>query len=252
MNRSLFLLLICFLAGIAGVGTSAQARGDSLRVMTYNVRNCLGPEGDSHDYRAVADAIMRGRADFIAVQELDSATRRSGGEYVLGRLAALTGMQPLYARAIDYDGGAYGIGILSHERPLSVRRIALPGREEARALIVAEFDSCVFASTHLSLTEPDRLASVSIIAAEAAAASKPFIVAGDWNAEPGSAVLEAFRKAGFTILTSPDAHTYPADNPVETIDYIAVYGEAPAHTAEVIAEPSASDHRPVTVSIERP
>ena len=55
-------------------------------------------------------------------------TGRSGGIDVLRTLGERTLMFPTYAPAIDFDGGKYGVGMLSKEKPVSYRYIALPGR----------------------------------------------------------------------------------------------------------------------------
>ena len=52
--------------------------------------------------------------------------------------------------------------------------MTLPGREEARALIMAEFDNYIYCCTHLSLTEEDRMASLELIKDFAAAHKKTF------------------------------------------------------------------------------
>lgn len=83
----------------------------------------------------------------------------SGGRDTLQELAARTTLTGTYAKAIDYSGGSYGVGILSREKPLSVKRIPLPGREEARVLLMAEFRDYWFCVTHLSLTREDSSAS---------------------------------------------------------------------------------------------
>ena len=220
-------------------------------LMSYNVRNCLGMD-DRRDVARTASVINAVRPDVVAVQELDSVTGRSGGAYVLADLAAATGMIPLYAPAIAYDGGAYGIGILCSERPIAVRRISLPGREEERAAIVAEFPDYFMCSTHLSLTEADRLASVDSLTALAAGAAKPFFLAGDFNAHPDEATIARLRE-NFTPITDTTVPTFPADVPAETLDYIFVYTPAAAGVtvdgASVPEAPAQSDHRPVTARV---
>jgi endonuclease/exonuclease/phosphatase family metal-dependent hydrolase len=129
----------------------------NLKIMSYNVRNGKGMDG-VHNLQRVADAINRSKADIVAVQELDSMTNRSGKKYVLGEIAALTNMHPEYFPAIEFNGGKYGIGILSKKKPISVKGYNLPGREEKRGILVAEFNQFLFACTHLSLTEEDRMA----------------------------------------------------------------------------------------------
>ena len=47
--------------------------------------------------------------------------------------------------------------------------------------------------------------------------------------------------------------TFPADSPVETLDYILLYNPnkkpVKVNTAAVVDEPVASDHRPIAVSV---
>ena len=60
---------------------------------------------EKRDLQRIADVLNGCKADVVAVQEIDSMTARSGGIDVLGNLASLTGMIPLYAPAINFDGG---------------------------------------------------------------------------------------------------------------------------------------------------
>ena len=144
------------------VAATAAFAQDYLKIMTYNVRNSKGMD-NVMDCRRAAAVIRAQSPDVVAVQELDSMTRRSGGKYVLGEIADYAGMHAAYFPAIEFDCGKYGIGILSKERPLAVKGYPLPGREEERALLVAEFEDYIFACTHLSLTESDRLASLETV-----------------------------------------------------------------------------------------
>ena len=90
------------------------------------------------------------------------------------------------------------------------------------------------------------MASVPLIVEEAQRWEKPFILAGDWNDEPGSELLETMTHY-FTILSGDEA-TYPADQPTGCIDYVAAFnGRAEAIESHVIDEPEASDHRPLVV-----
>ncbi len=239
------LALIVFLL-ISAATVSAQ---DHLKIMTYNVRNSKGMD-NVMDCRRAAAVIRTQAPDIVAVQELDSMTRRSGGKYILGEIADYAGMNAEYFPAIEFDGGKYGIGILSKEKPLAVKGYPLPGREEERALLVAEFEEYVFACTHLSLTGADRMASLETIGKIAKNCSKPFYLAGDLNDIPGSQFIKALQE-NFRILNKLESKTFPAPDPDRTLDYIAVWkGTAPkldVVTKEVIDEPVASDHRPVSV-----
>ena len=233
------------------VGFTLAVFGQSqLKVMSYNVRHCAGMDLVV-DYDRTAAVIAQQQPDVVALQELDSMTGRSGRHNQLGELASRTQYYPVFGSAIDYDGGKYGVGILTREQPVSTRSIPLPG-EEPRVLLVVELKNYVLACTHLDLEEEQRLASVPLIVEEAQRWQKPFILAGDWNDAPDSQLLQKMTQY-FTVNSGNQA-TYPADEPKECIDYIATFKTRPAVTLEyvVINEPSASDHRPLVVSIQLP
>ena len=103
----------------------SERENNTLRIMSYNIRNGRGMD-DMTDFRRTAEVINKVCPDVVAVQELDSVTGRSGGKDVLREIAGLTLMHHIYAPAIDYDGGKYGIGMLSKEKPLGYRYLSLP------------------------------------------------------------------------------------------------------------------------------
>ena len=179
-------------------------------------------------------------------------TGRNEGVDALDSLRALTGMHAFFSAAIPYDGGSYGIGILSKEKPLAIRTLPMPGREEARTMIVAEFKDYVFCATHQSLTPEDQEASVPLILQATDSIGKPVFLAGDMNSHPHEKPQQLLREH-FITLNDTTAHTFPADQPQECIDYIYAYA-GNGHSFEVtqdtvIAEPKASDHRPVSVKV---
>lgn len=232
---------------LLGISLTAFAQRE-IQVMSYNVRHCAGMDLVV-DYDRTATVIAQQQPDVVALQELDSMTGRSGQHDQLGELASRTEYHPVFGGAIDFDGGKYGVGILTREIPLSTKRIPLPG-EEPRVLLVVELQDYVMACTHLDLEDEQRLASVPLIVEEAQRWQKPFILAGDWNDIPDSELIQAMTKY-FTIHSSDDA-SYPADEPTECIDYIASFNSQPAEALEsyVINEPSASDHRPIVARLQ--
>ena len=241
MRKSVVLFIL-----LLGVALSAMGQNRQLQIMSYNVRHCAGMDLVV-DYDRTAAVIAQQQPDVVALQELDSMTGRSGHRDQLGELASRTNYHPVFGSAIDFDGGKYGVGILTHEIPLSTKRIPLPG-EEPRVLLVVELEDYVIACTHLDLDEAQRLASVPLIVEEAQQWQKPFLLAGDWNDEPGSELLEAMTQY-FTILSGDEA-TYPADEPTACIDYVGVLnGRAEAIGSHVIDEPEASDHLPLVVQL---
>mgnify|MGYP003292971122 FL=1 len=243
--KHIFLLL-----SMLAMAASAHSQ-DYLKLMSYNIRNTKGMD-NVRNVQRIANVINNEAPDVVAVQELDSMTTRSNQTNVLAEVAERTQMHANYAPAISFQGGKYGIGILSKEQPLSIRTFPLPGREEERMLMIAEFKDYLFACTHLSLTEEDRLASLDIIKNSASTSNKPFFLAGDLNDTPDSKFIKSLQQ-DFQILTNTKKPTYPAPEPKETIDYIAAWKENTDNFAnlstQVVEEPLASDHRPITVTL---
>lgn len=225
---------------------------DTVRVMTYNQHYGFGMD-KRIDYARFAKVIDEYHPDFVAVQELDSMATRSAKVYQLGRLASLTGMVGTYCPTIDFQGGKYGIGILSRKEPLSVTSISLPVSGEARRMVVAEFEDIVFCCTHFPLNETERLNSANKITKfiQSMGTDKPVIVGGDFNAYPDENAVTRLKR-DFEMLNDETEHTFPADNPDRTIDYLYMYKNAAAGKkigCGVVAESVASDHRPVWADV---
>lgn len=229
---------------------SAQAQ-NTLKLMSYNIKNANGMDNVCN-FQRIANVINNTSPDVVAIQEVDSMTNRSGQKYVLGEIAERTQMHGYFAPAIDYDGGKYGIGLLTKQVPLRLQTLPLPGREEARTLILAEFTDYIYCCTHMSLTEEDRMKSLELVKAFTSSSTKPLFLAGDMNAEPESGFIKKLQK-DFQILSNPKQHTFPAPDPKETIDYIATLKQNAKGfaviSAKVINEPMASDHRPILVEL---
>lgn len=231
--------------------SSIAFRPKKIRVLSYNVKNCQGMDGIV-DYTRIAAIINRINPDVVALQELDSATKRSNGVVVLDELARLTGMHRTYGASIDYQGGKYGVGILTKKKPESWRRIPLPGREEPRSLLIVELKDIVIGCTHFSLTQDDRIASANIVSEAFGEDSRPVIIAGDFNAVPESPVMKVIGES-WDFLTDTSVPTSPSDEPGRCIDYIMGLHSDDffffTRRSVVELEQVASDHLPVWADI---
>jgi endonuclease/exonuclease/phosphatase family metal-dependent hydrolase len=218
--------------------------------MTYNIRNGKGMD-NKVDYDRTATVIKNVNAEVMALQELDSVTKRNNGDDVLKILSEKTGFFYVYGAAISFQGGKYGVGILSRQKPLRYYKVPLPGKEEQRILLVAEFKKYVIFCTHFSLTDTDRETSVAIINEQAGKHTKPIYLLGDLNAEPNSNPLAALKQK-WTLLSGEEP-TFPADKPVRCIDYILASNRKKIKfiSTKVLDEPITSDHRPVIVEVDR-
>lgn len=271
---TLLLTLLSVTAAVSQTTATTTALPLRLRVASYNIHHGEGLDRKT-DFARLAATLDGLNADVIAVQEVDSMTSRTAQTYALGTMARLMAYHDIYGPAIDFQGGKYGVGILSRRRPLRVTQHELPGSRERRTLLVAEYADFVFACTHLSLDEEERMRSLPIIISTAESYDKPFIVAGDWNARPQSAFIKALTER-FQVCTDTATPTFPADKPTACLDYIAVYkrqgdarrsGKADSQWAPyrpyvgeaavvcsstVVQETAASDHRPVAAELILP
>ncbi|WP_029904366.1 endonuclease/exonuclease/phosphatase family protein [Prevotella sp. 10(H)] len=248
MKRHIFLCLI--LASVCSLFAQEERfpkENNTIRIMSYNIRNARGMDNVT-DYNRIANIIESISPDIVALQEVDSMTQRSHGVDVLAKLSDHIKMHAVYGAAISFQGGKYGVGILSKKRPLSWKNIPLPGKEEKRTLLMVEFREYIVFATHFSLTEDDRKTSVNIINEQAKSYNKPVFLIGDLNAKPDSEEIKSL-SVNWKMLNNPKKNTFPADKPDRVIDYIFGY-TAKGKTysvikTEVVDEAVASDHRPL-------
>ena len=271
MRRSLVLLLpVALLVSCCGVTKTRDLPGPdrdgkTFRLATYNV-GVFGKSG-SNTTGMVASMLKEMGVQAVSLNELDSCTVRHPDYQIKGLADAMGGWNWWFAPALDYQGGKYGIGIISEPglRVLRRHKLALAKGDgsEPRALAVCEFEKFVFCSTHLDyVTVASQVGQARQICAWVEAmygkSDKPVILCGDFNAGPDSEVLALMRE-NWTVL-SPQEFTYSAKNPHECIDYVMVYRNAASRVKVLDAAiPTvfatgdvkvASDHLPVYVKFE--
>ena len=247
---TLFGLIIAAAFSVMGCSQNSKKEID-LRLMCYNVRNCKGLD-NVYSPERIAKIINDGNVEAVALQELDSMSRRNPVD-VLGELAKLTGMYPSYGPSIDFQGGKYGIGMLTKEKPLSFYRIPLPCRSEPRSLLLVEMEDYYYCSTHLSLYAEYRDISAEIIVDELSKLDKPAIAGGDFNAERFEDSMQYLSQYCHVLEKPMMPLTYPSTNPTKEIDYIVLYKteglEYKVNSHFVVDERVASDHRPIVADL---
>ena len=274
-TRSLILLLgAAWLAGCTAPDGGSLTSWSSfdpppphpLRVMTWNIRHGRGADG-LIDLERIAAVIRSAAPDLVALQEVDDATGRSGGIDQAAALGDLTGLHHAYGAAMPYDGGRYGVAILSRFPLDATVTHPLPAtldREPRTALEVrvtpaldASVPPITFIATHLDHADDstDRLLQASTIRARFDADPTALqVIAGDCNDDPASATLDLLT-ARWPDTAGPNAPaTWPADAPNQRIDYVLA---GPADRWSVAShrtlnETIASDHRPVVVDLLLP
>ena len=148
MNEMRRTLITCLLIALLPLCSSqARPKTRTVRLSCYNTQHGQGMD-ERVDFLRQADVLRQQKPDVIALQEVDSMTERTDNRYGLEEMAKALRMKAVYAPAIHFQGGRYGVGILCKKKPLSVTRIPMPGREEARVLLVVEFKHYVIASCY--------------------------------------------------------------------------------------------------------
>ena len=240
------ILLILAVLALGTTTISAQ----KLRVMSYNVKNGYGMDGVK-DITRCGELVRKTQPDAVAVQELDSCSKRNNF-YVLGKMAeAAGGYHAYYGPTIPYRGGKYGIGVLTKKPALSVEFHRLPCPKEPRGMLVVEMKKYYLICTHLSLSEPHRVESVAIIKdVISKLKDKPVLIAGDMNAKPTTKPILAF-KVFATLLSDDTWLTYSSNNPRRCIDYIfGVNGKFDVTNRHIFDQSLLSDHFPIYVDVK--
>lgn len=199
-----------------------EKEANSFRFMTYNIRNGLDITGKLQP-ATVAEVLLKVAPDVVALQEVDSATQRTGGIDMLKVLGEQCMMYHTFSPLYEVGRGIHGLGVLSKERPLGHRSLALPGKEEARGVLLVEFKEFVFCCTQLSKDEHDGKASVPKIFDFIKDLQKPVFLAGDMNCDFLSPSQSAIQSK-FRILNDYKETTIPVINepniPYTCIDFI--------------------------------
>ena len=261
---SKWLLFLLALAGLALPSTTSPAPSSTkktLRVMTYNIHVGVGMD-KKLDLQRIADVINRERPDLVGLQEVDRGVKRTEGRDEIAELARLTRMEYAYGHNLDYQGGQYGVAILSRFLIQKVDHQKYQNRVEAerrgmfRVEVEIEGRPVSFVTTHLDYQTSDgRLFEAEQLLRMLNGVKDPLIVAGDFNDEPAGntfkLMLKGFEDAWISSRAKGSGLSYPADNPVKRIDYIFYRrnGGVRAKKAWVV-NTLASDHLPVVAELE--
>jgi endonuclease/exonuclease/phosphatase family metal-dependent hydrolase/TfoX/Sxy family transcriptional regulator of competence genes len=264
-SRSIAGALIGSLLALGGIAPQPRAASvtqtaSDLRVVTYNIKHGRGMDETVNIDRTAA-VLRRLEPDIVGLQEVDERATRSGGvpeaEYFGGQL----GLHHAFGKFMDFQGGGYGMAILSRFPIVSVDRVELPRGNEPRIALVVHArppDGRTFAivNVHFDWVRDDgfRFAQAETLGHYLERLTIPFILLGDFNDGPTSRTLDVFR-ARATEAPKPagGSFTFPSDSPAREIDYIFFSPRTAFVPREVrvIDERLASDHRPV-LAVLRP
>lgn len=229
---------------------------DTVRILAYNIHHGGGMDSIV-DLERIAALIRDVDPDLVALQEIDSVATRTGGVDQAAELGRLTGLHAMYGRFMPYQGGAYGMALLSRWPVEDVENVRLPDGAEPRTALSAIVRSPTTArrlrlvGIHFYRTAEERMAQARALDEHLAGDTIPTMLAGDFNSTPDSEVMAYLGRSWSIVDKGADRLTFPSYGPVREIDFVLL---RPADRFEVVEsrlldEPVASDHRPVVVEV---
>ncbi len=257
--RNLSLLFSCSLS-IACMPRQVRAVGEnnSLSVLSYNIKHGRGMDGKV-DLPRIAKVIRSVSPDLVALQEIDRNCTRSGAVDLTSELGNLLGMEGRFGEFMDFQGGEYGMAVLSKFPIIEHQVHPLPtGAEPRCALEVrvnagSKFGEISFVGIHNDWTREDfRVSQCKALLDKLDNLQIPVILAGDFNAGRESESVRLLCRSGFEILAKNKVNTFPSTLPKVEIDFIMSRGlKNKKFTHSVIDERIGSDHRPVLIEFTR-
>ena len=263
VNKTRLILTLLFLLALelfTSTGASSPPAATKLRIMTYNIHVGVGMD-KKLDLARIAEVIKKQKPDLVGLQEVDRGVKRTEGRDEIVELAGLTQMQYAFAHNLDYQGGQYGVAVLSRFpiRQIDHRKYENRREAERRGMLRVEVDIgggriINFANTHLDYQFDDgRLFEAEQLLRYLENVKGPLIVVGDFNDEPTGntfkLMMGRFEDAWSRSKAKGPGLSYPADKPVKRIDHIFYSKGVRARKAWVV-ETLASDHIPVVADVE--
>lgn len=232
----------------------AATSATDLRVVSYNIRHGRGMD-DTVNLPRTAAVLRTLTPDIVGLQEVDELVQRSGRVDEAATLGRALGMEHAFGSFMDYQGGRYGLAILSRFPIVRSFGVDVPKGNEPRIALVAELRlpggrSVMAINVHFDWVQDDtfRFAQASRLSQYLDTLSLPYILLGDFNDEPGSRTIALFQRRAVEAKKPADDHfTFSSTAPTKEIDFVfaAPAGAWRVRGARPVTEPMASDHRPV-------
>src|SRR5256886_13349351 len=260
------LLLVALLA----VGSNSEsapsivatpANAHIIRVMTYNIHVGVGMD-KKLDLARIAGVINAQHPDLVGLQEVDRGVERTQRIDEIAEIARMTKMDYAFAFNLRYQGGQYGVAILSRLPIMATDHRLYKNTREAerrgfiRAEVLVHGRTLNFVTTHLDYQYEDgRVFETEQLLAALKDVKGPLILVGDFNDVPAGGayklVREQFADAWIESGASDQGLSYPADKPTKRIDYILFRSNGAVRAKRAwIVNTLASDHGPVVAELE--
>jgi len=252
-------VLAAALSVLAGSAHVPQTPSGDIRVVSYNIKHGQGNDNVLNLERT-AEVLRTLSPDIVGLQEVDAGAKRTNGVDQAARLGELLGMRHAFGKFMDYQGGGYGLAMLSRYPILEETVIRLPDGNEPRVALAVRVQppgaSFTVITVHFDWVDDDRFryAQAEALAKRLDGWTGPYVLLGDFNDLPDSRTLALFRtRATEARKPAGASFTFSSTKPEREIDYV-FFSPPPAFAARevrVIDEPVASDHRPVLAVLQR-
>ena len=194
----------------------------TLKIGSFNIAN---GEAVRHDMKYFGDDIKNAGLDIVGLQEVDQLVPRSKKQDTVKLISEYSGL-PYYAffKAIDLNGGEYGVAILSRYPIVETFYLKLySGTQEQRVIGGAKIDVngtiINFFSTHLSFESKSLRDKQYEQIASLVGDLDNFIITGDFN----TADFNEYAPIKNSDMVNNQKHsiyTFPAAGPSSSIDNI--------------------------------
>ncbi|MGD8417534.1 MAG: endonuclease/exonuclease/phosphatase family protein [Pseudomonadales bacterium] len=244
------------------------AESRTLKLLSYNIqvgirttkyrhyvtkgwKHILPYESRNHTLTRIADVVAE--YDFVALQEIDGGSIRSGFINQVEYLAERARFPYWYAQ-LNRDLGLFaqhGNGLLSRIAPVAMEDHRLPGAIPGRGAIVVRLPfgtaTVLVVMLHLSLGERSRALQLEYVRGLIDGESH-VVVMGDMNSHLADLLFDS--PLAETALRPAESvgPTYPSWRPSQALDHILVSPTLAIQDCEVL-DCRLSDHRPIAVSL---
>ncbi len=247
------LVAVTVLLACACASSKPAAQSRELSVLSWNLLHGADEHGKLN-LEAKGEYISRQGAELVFLQEIDQNCRRTNNVDQMAVLGGITGMDPQFAAFMDFQGGRYGLGMLSALPCRTSRVFLLPPGDEPRVALLREIELfehtllCIDVHFNWVVDDTARFAQAQALLGYLATDELPCVIAGDFNDRPASRTLEAFYAAGFKHV-EPAGPSWDARAPSKDIDHILIRSgkglELKASGGEILDGDFLSDHRAV-------
>jgi endonuclease/exonuclease/phosphatase family metal-dependent hydrolase len=243
---------------------TSQSSAPCFRVATYNVRGCVGIDGQRSEGR-IAEVIASMSVDIVGLQELDVSRQRSSGADQAALIAAQLGWKHLFHPAMRSGDEQYGNAIVSRF-PITLKRAAeMPGAapwycREKRVAIWAQAETDLgwvqIINSHFGLGRGERILQAQLLIGPtwlgSVSPDAPAILLGDFNSVRTSRayrlIAAHLRDVRTVVRPAGVFRTFPTRLPSLAVDHIFVNAALHPTQLSVHRTPLArltSDHFPL-------